>query len=119
MPTLAYRVSVLVVGQDEESGKIIDAPRVVWEQGSVDITADQAVGMPKKKDSAQTKVQDFLRGMLRDGNPVPQKHIVEEGKQRHGFTEKQLRTAKENIGAVSDKRLDGWVWVLPPKGAGG
>jgi hypothetical protein len=113
MPTLAYRVSALVVGQDEASGEIIDAPHVVWEKDPVDITADEAVGISKKKNSAQTKVQGFLKKMLAGGNPVAQKYIVEEGKQRHGFTEKQVRTAKENLGIVSDKELDGWTWTLP------
>jgi putative DNA primase/helicase len=113
MPTLAFRISVLVVGHDEQTGELIDAPYVVWEKESVDITADEAVGMSKKKDSTQGKVQEFLKKILAHGNPVAQKYIVEEGKQRHGFSEKQLRTAKEKIGAVSEKQLDGWAWVLP------
>jgi putative DNA primase/helicase len=43
MPTLAYRIEQVVVGQDPDTHDIIAAPHVVWAQEAVAITADQAV----------------------------------------------------------------------------
>jgi hypothetical protein len=119
MPTLAYRQGVLTVGIDERSREPIEAPHVVWEEAPVNISPDEAVGMrDKKTDGSQSKVREFLKGILAGGKPVAQKYIAEEGKERHGFTEKQLRTAKEKMGIVSDKTLDGWTWALPPRPRG-
>jgi hypothetical protein len=119
MPTLVYRQSVLDVGIDPKTGAPIDAPYLVWEKEAVNVSADEAVGMRERKaGGAQIKAQEFLRQILVGKHPVAQKYIMEEGKQRHGFTEKQLRTAKERLGIVSEKGLDGWTWVLPPRPAG-
>jgi hypothetical protein len=116
MPTLAYRQGVITTGRDEQTGELIEAPYVVWDAETVNISPDDAVGMrDKKKESTQSKVQEFLKVILNSGNPVLQSYIAEEGKQRHGFTDKQLRTAKEKLGIVSDKTLDGWTWALPRK----
>ena len=52
---------------------------------------------------------------MASGNPVAQKYIVEEAEQRHGFSKKQLRTAKEKLGVTSDRELEGWMWVLPKR----
>ena len=76
---------------------------IVWE-GTVDITADAAVAAASgKKSDLQPKVQAFLREMLKDGKPVPQKEI-EEAAAAKGFTDKQLRTAREKLGVVSARK---------------
>jgi putative DNA primase/helicase len=116
MPTLAYRVAGIIVGQDPETGEPIEAPYVVWE-GVVDITADAAVAKAAgktKSEAGQKKkaaVQAFLEDMLKDG-PVPQSKIAEEADLR-GFTEKQIRIAKDELLIVSKKDGAVWVWELP------
>ena len=110
MPTLAYRKDVVNVSDT------IRAPRVVWE-GEVNITADAAVAAAAgKKSDQQLKVQAFLREMLKDGKPVPQKEIEEAAKAK-GFTEKQLRNAREALGIHTDKEpgtmTGGWFWQWP------
>jgi putative DNA primase/helicase len=117
MPTLAYRIEEIIVGQDPKAGDNIAAPRVVWDGEPVDVSADEAVaaaGNGAAESSArggvQAKVQAFLCDILKDA-PVPQKQIEEEAA-RQGFSANQLRTAKEKLAIASTKSGfgDGWVW---------
>jgi putative DNA primase/helicase len=119
MPTLAYRKEEVVVeriGQGFDMREIT-APKIIWE-GSVDITAEGAVAAASgnKKTDQQPKVQAFLRDLLKDGKQVPQKE-VEEAATARGFTDKQLRIAKEKLGvqAIKEKgdMKGGWLWCLP------
>jgi putative DNA primase/helicase len=115
MPTLAYHI----VGDIEiESG--ITTSRVVWD-GEVDITADAAVaGAVASKGTVRTDEQkraaDFLCEILEDG-PVPQNQVEEEGEQR-GISKKVLRTMRDKLGVVSERKGFGrggqWEWSLPP-----
>jgi putative DNA primase/helicase len=117
MSTLAYRKVEVTVGTAEQGfERPVTAPQIVWE-GPVDITADAAVAAASgKKSDQQPKVQAFLREMLKDGRAVPQKEI-EEAATKKGFTDKQLRTAKEKLGVHVDKEpgkmTGGWFWQLP------
>jgi hypothetical protein len=67
------------------------------------------------------KVQAFLHEMLKDGNPVLQKEIEKAGEAK-GFTSRQLRTARENLGIHTGKEPGkmggGWFWQLPNPDAG-
>jgi|tagenome__1003787_1003787.scaffolds.fasta_scaffold20986081_6 hypothetical protein len=116
MPTLAFRVSETIVGQDDLRENIA-APRVVWDKEPVNITADEAVraasggGTGKKERGAQGEVKKFLREILADGERVPVKKIFEEGAKR-GFSEKQIDTGKYKVGAQSVQTADGWDWVI-------
>jgi putative DNA primase/helicase len=117
MPTLAYRVEAIVVGQ--ENGVVITAPRVVWANTPVAISADAAAGLtgPQgKRDGSQEKVRQFLRTLLADGQPKLYSEIVDEARQR-GFTPKQLTTAKDKLGVISKKGTNNvhgpWNWELP------
>jgi hypothetical protein len=97
MPTLAYRKEEFTVSTKPQ---LITAPRINWE-GSVDITAEAAIAaVSGKKPDQQPKVQAFLREMLKDDKPVPQKEI-EEAAAKKGFTSKQLRTAREKLNLES------------------
>ena len=117
MPTLAYRKKEAVVGTVEQGfERTVTAPQIVWE-GPVDITADAAVvAASGKKPDQQPKVQAFLQETLKDSKAVPQKEI-EEAAAKKGFTEKQLRTAREKLGIHVSKepeKMDGaWFWQLP------
>ena len=76
MPTLAYRIETIVVGQDPERHNNIVAPFVEW-LGEVNITADQAVGAAagggdkKKQRGEQDRVQDFLCSRHGEGAAGP------------------------------------------------
>lgn len=121
MPTLAYRVAEIVVGQDPATRTNIAAPHVVWGDAPVDITADAAAaanGPRRSRDGDQREIQQFLRTVLADGEPKPYKDIVDEA-QQHGFTVKQLKTAKEKLGVTSEKDgvRGGWMWQWRDAGA--
>jgi len=119
-PTLSYRiVGGVVVGQDQATHESISSSRVEWGTGSVNISADEAVSAASgkgEKADPQTKCQRFIQEMLSDG-PVRKKQVEQEGARR-GFTEKQLRTAKERLGVHAEKRgfgSDGeWWWEIVP-----
>jgi hypothetical protein len=116
MPTLAYRKETVFV---DNAGNV---PRVMWE-GESNITADAAVAAAagKKSSDQQLKVQAFLHEILKDGKPVLQKEI-EAAAKAEGFTEKQLRTARERLGIHTNKEEGkmggGWFWQLPDPSEG-
>jgi hypothetical protein len=89
---------------------------VVWSDDPATITADEALAATAKKGTSGAI--DFLQRMLSDG-PMDQTEIVRLGKEA-GFTEKNLRTAREKLGVTPEKEGFGeggkWVWV-PQGGA--
>jgi hypothetical protein len=110
MPTLVYRKEIVAIDDT------IKSPRVTWD-GEINITADAAVAAASgNKSDQQLKAQAFLRELLKDGKPVPYKEI-EKAAEAKGFTEKQLRTAREKLGIHSDKesgKMGGQsLWQLP------
>jgi putative DNA primase/helicase len=121
MPTLAYKVQTIVVGQDPETRENIVPPYVVWSKEPVRITSDQAVaasqasgGRPGKLDEAK----EFLEIVLANG-PVPVKEIVEQAK-AHGLSRDQLNRAKyeklqSRIEVKKGGMKDGWLWELKPE----
>jgi Bifunctional DNA primase/polymerase, N-terminal/AAA domain len=121
MPTLAYRIAVLTVGQDQKTGRSITAPYVIWE-GVVNVSADQAVGnvhaayeRDKKSKNEQSAVS-FLEDMLASG-PVPKRII--EARAAGRFSLDQLDRAKKKLGVLAEKAKGangGWLWRLPDPG---
>jgi hypothetical protein len=89
---------------------------VVWDHEPITITADQALAAAAKRRTSGAI--DFLEQVLSDG-PVDQTEIVRLGKEA-GYSEKNLRTAREKLGVIPRKEgfgADGkWVWV-PSGGA--
>jgi putative DNA primase/helicase len=89
---------------------------VLWCSDPVTISADEALAAAAKR--LPSGAIDFLQAALREG-PVEQTEIVRRGKEA-GFTEKNLRTAREKLGATTRKEGFGaggkWVWV-PAGGA--
>jgi putative DNA primase/helicase len=120
MPTLAYRISEMVVGQDPGTHDNIAAPRVIWDAQPVEITADQAIaasnGAPKSASrGAQAEVQAFLQELLEPG-PIAAQEVEKAGAQR-GFTPQQLKTAQRALRIKSTKEKGeaaGWIWSLLP-----
>ena len=106
----AFRIEDRIVAPD------IKTSAVVWDHDPVTITADEALAAAAKKRSSGAI--EFLEQVLSDG-PVDQTEIVRLGKEA-GFTEKNLRTAREELGIKSTKEGFGaegkWIWV-PAGGA--
>ena len=94
----------------------IKTSAVVWDHEPVTITADEALAAAAK--GRTSGAIDFLEQALSDG-PVDQTEIVRLGKEA-GYSEKNLRTAREKLGVTPKKEGFGpngkWVWV-PAGGA--
>jgi hypothetical protein len=88
----------------------------VWDHDPVTITAEEALAAAAKK--PPSAAIDFLQQALSDG-PMDQTEIVRLGREA-GFTEKNLRSAREKLGVKPTKEGFGakgkWVWV-PAGGA--
>jgi putative DNA primase/helicase len=120
-PTLAYRIEVVDVGYQGD-GKIIRAPVIRWE-GSVNLTAEEALAASRPAKVARASGREFLLDILA-GGPVLQTVIVERGAEK-GLSYDQLKRAKRALGVRSFKKrvagLDSpWLWGLPqhvPEGA--
>lgn len=117
MPTLAFRVVGKIIDQDTDR-ESITAPCVAWE-GSVNITADEAVQAAKaseggKKSTAQKEAQTFLKEILSGKEPVAAKEVYAKGA-KLGFSEDQIKRAKAKLrGVVSEQTSDRiWTWHLP------
>jgi hypothetical protein len=106
----AFRIESRVVADG------IGTSAVTWDHDPVTITAEEALAAAAKKTTSGAI--DFLQQALSDG-PVDQTEIVRLGKEA-GFTEKNLRTAREKLGVKPTKEGFGangkWVWV-PAGGA--
>jgi putative DNA primase/helicase len=117
MPTLAFQVVAMTIGQDEDTRLPITAPHVVWENDAVDITADEAVraaaGSGGKQRGKQEAVQAFLRESLKSGQPVPAKDVIAAATKR-GFSQDQLLRARTKLGVVTTQHSGGWTWQLIP-----
>jgi putative DNA primase/helicase len=120
MPTLAFRKeSFDLHGGPDDPWNLIKTARVVWEKAEVDISADEAIRAAattarSKARGKQTEVQEFLQEILKSGDQVAVIHIFKEGEKR-GYSERQLKIAKQHLKVESGKTKDGWFWWLPGK----
>jgi putative DNA primase/helicase len=128
MPTLAYRLAQIAVGDDHRDGRTIIGSHVVWERDPVIITADQALAAAagKRKDTGSTAKDDgieFLQvalgagprsvrdleaeardaGLLPVGQPISQC--------------KPIRAARDALGVkvyqLKGQKAGGWFCALP------
>jgi hypothetical protein len=88
-------------------------PVIEWENGSITITADQALAAKAKYDRRGfTPAANFLREYLSDG--PREATVVESAAAERGITPAQLKTARARVGVVTAK--DGfqgkWTWAL-------
>ena len=101
--------------EDKIVAEGIRTSALVWGSEPVTISADEALVAAAMKKGAAVK---FLEEALSKG-PVDQTEIVRLGKEA-GFTEKNLRTAREKLGVTPRKEGFGangkWVW-MPAGGA--
>jgi hypothetical protein len=84
-PTLAFRQEDVVIGYVPNSDRLIRTRRLVWDDESVDLTADEAriantptpgSTLGNRRRVRTALVREFLRDVLKAG-PVPQKTVVE------------------------------------------
>ena len=83
--------------------------RCVWESGDVLIAADE-IGIDQETTPREEAVE-WLRGTL-SGLPVESKSILKSAKQ-DGIAERTLYRAKRELGVISRREGQGWVWELP------
>ena len=95
--------------------KDITAPCILWDDGPVDVTADQAIAAASGalKDGAPlNEAKEFLRELLADG-PVSAKE-GEEAAKANGITRRTLERARKELGVKAKKNgfEGGWTWAL-------
>lgn len=96
----------------------IIAPVVVWRAGKITVSADEilaadAAGQGDR--SSKAEAMEFLSEMLAD-KPLSARDVMRMGADA-GFSEKALRSAREELGIKPQKAGFGstgaWVWELP------
>jgi hypothetical protein len=116
MPTLAYKLIEASGGFDPEAEKEIQITRVEW-CGEVGISADQALAAasPATKGRATASAVTFVLDVLASGLAL-RSAVIERAEER-GFSEKQLRAAREKAGVLSRKEPRTaqtiWWWMKP------
>jgi hypothetical protein len=126
MPTLAYRLAQISVGNDDRDGRIIIGSYVAWEDGVIDISADAALaaasGNPKadaERHSAREEAANWLRDLLADA-PMAVKDIQSQTSAA-GLSWAAVRRAKDHLRIKPTRLSEGndgagkWLWALPPE----
>jgi hypothetical protein len=121
---LSYTIDTKHVGEDSETNEKIFAPYVVWGEGHVTVTANEAMeaestGKQSKSSlSALETAKQFLSEKLAAG-PVPKDDIMEEA-EANGIAERTLGRAKGDLKITAQKIGFGegskWFWKLPAAG---
>lgn len=103
-------------------GDIEDRPCVLWLEGEVTITADEAVNRDPHQDDEKRTERDeavhWLRRTLADG-AMPAKEVRELAKEAEGIAPRTLDRAKKAAGveAYHPENPGPWYWRLPGSGA--
>jgi hypothetical protein len=112
-PALKYRLDPVVVELDD--GNVDQFPKFVIEEGGVDLSLDDALG-PREEAKAYQEAEQFLRGLLGDGQSVPSNDVLRAA-EGEGIKEKSLRKAKQRLKVVSEREGFGpgsvVKWRLP------
>jgi putative DNA primase/helicase len=117
--SLAFHFDVKQVGVDARNDKPILAPFIVWEEGYVDVTANEALqaASENKAPAAVDEAKRFLLDMLANG-PVAKKEI-EDAAEGCEISLATLRRAKRILRVIAEKDRatpkGSWFWKLPPK----
>jgi AAA domain len=116
---LSYITQDCKVGQDEETGKDIYAPHIIWGSEHIKVTATEAMQAESAGGASQfarREAKQFLLDRLEPGRPAKSEDLIEEAK-ANGIAEKTLRRAQKDLRIRAYKprgSLDGaWVWELP------
>jgi putative DNA primase/helicase len=100
----------------------IRAPRVVWEEEPIKMSADEALANGSGRAdrvAAAREIDEFLRKLLADGRR-PSKDVLKDGRQ-NGFSDRQLRAAAKRLGVKIGNKGFGpskeWFWELKTESA--
>jgi putative DNA primase/helicase len=107
---LSYRVQLKTLPDG------IEAPYIVFEEGTVDISADEAIGEGSaQRDHSQfDAAKQFLIEELRHG-PVSSTQLFERATEQQ-ISIKTLRRAQKELGVKPIKNAQfqgGWIWEFP------
>ena len=115
--SLAFRFGQRDVGADQRTGEVIRAPRIVWEDSHVEVTASQAMASTRSP-GARDQAKKFLSELLASG-PMP-KSEIEEAADAHGISHRTLVRAKDELSLVVEKERGvpngKWMWHLAGDG---
>ena len=94
----------------------IEAPRILWDDAPVDVTASQAmadVAAACRPERPVDKAEEFLQEFLADGEK-PQTE-AEEAARKKGITPRTLRRARQALKVKPEKEgfQGAWTWRLP------
>jgi hypothetical protein len=110
-PGRGYRIQAREIARD------IRAPRILWDDAPVDVSADQALydeaQASKGAASAIEAAIDFLKEQLADGPVLAS--TVEAAAKGRGVSDRTLRRAREKLGAKSIREdfQGAYQWALP------
>jgi putative DNA primase/helicase len=112
--SLSYSFSTRCVGKDA-AGKEIWAPRILWDDKHVDVTASEAMQASTTKSPAvRDGAKKFLTEMLASGPML--KTEIDEAAKAHNIGSRTLRRAKDDL-KIAVKKSEGehgkWTWSLP------
>jgi hypothetical protein len=121
MPTLAYRLAQIAVDQDHRDDRTVFGSYLVWEDGTIDMSADQAIAasnertVSEERRSARKGAKEFLKSMLADG-PVEAKQVLS-GAHANLISKSTLERAQKELGIMRYHQGAGkdqvWFWRLP------
>ena len=104
MPTLAYTIESMTIYP--EKFLQIETSHIVWDKEAVDISADQAIAATRSggknggAKEASNEIKNFLRTMLAEGKGSCKQTDMAEQARALGYSDKELRTARENLGII-------------------
>lgn len=109
-PGLSFRIQAKTLPNG------IEAPYVVFEEGTINISADEAIGdgAPQRDHSQIDAAKQFLTEELRHG-PVPSTELFERAAEQR-ISQKTLRRAQKDLGVLAKKNpkfQGGWIWIFP------
>lgn len=112
---LAFRVES---AQVKSAAGLIETSRIVWEPGTVTLTADEAMQQfagDSEEKSAQDDARLFLQSLLADG--AVRAGQIKQDADGAGFNWRTVQRAADrlNIERHKDGMKGGWSWRLPPK----
>ncbi len=107
-PDLAYTIEQSIV----TDAKIVTS-RIVWDFGSVDMTAAEALAPQERDTPVLDDATAFLRDLVPPGHRMAQKDIEREAKAA-GYAMRTVRRAKDKLKMKSVKpgMGEGWAWEM-------
>jgi len=111
-PSLSYRIGLTTIYL--QADEVLPAPRIEWEPGTVNISADEAIqaaGDDEETRSALAEAAAFLEAELSAGRRSASD--MQKAYRIDGHSDRTIKRARQRLGVIS-RRIDGeWWWRLP------